>query len=105
MSAHQVKAAMKQHPGLGPEKQGLSVEPDPASAPARRPTRKTGNVAAVCTRPTSVVDEVRLVINQAAPTGLHQCSNIRNDICRPDCAECRQSERREQRIPGIAARL
>src|SRR5262245_48294178 len=39
-----------------------------ANAPASRPTRKTGSVAAVCTKPTRVVDEVRSVINQAAPT-------------------------------------
>jgi hypothetical protein len=39
-----------------------------ASAPATNPIRKTGSVAAVCTRPTRVVDGVRLVISHAAPT-------------------------------------
>jgi hypothetical protein len=39
-----------------------------ASAPASRPTRRTGKVEAVCTSPTRIVDEVKVVINQAAPT-------------------------------------
>jgi hypothetical protein len=39
-----------------------------ASAPASRPTRNTGSVAAVWTRPTRVVDVVRPVISHAAAT-------------------------------------
>src|SRR5690349_11267723 len=69
-----------------------------ASAPAGKPTRKTGRLVAVCSRATSTAEDVSEVISQAAPTLCIQVPTL-------DATEAIQSARNTGWASGLHGEL